>query len=245
MRILSFFLGTLYLNLSCTSSKVHYYKYSINIQEIDCKAKKIVSTIKNSYISCDNGLFEYDYKIKNKVVVDRNSQITHKEDYDSLSISFIPESKVIYYQFDLSGNFIFTDSIKKKNTDFIKINPENKVDDPVYKILIKIKETDLSDTAFNGTSYKVYSQPHNFDDSIGEIGVQLLFIKSNTLKTPFNIAGRYPGIFNKFCFAGVLYHILNVDRKLVSVISDIKPVTKEQENLCRLIQNKLLKLIKN
>jgi len=240
MKVIGFLFLTVYLHLSCTSTKMHYYQYSINIQEIDGKAKKIVSTIKNLYISCPEGLFEYDYKLKTLVTIGSNGQMTQKESDDSLSISFIPQNKVIYYQFDLKGNFIFSDSIKKKATDFIKISPENKENDPVYNSLIKIREADLSDTSFDGINYKIYTVPYNFKDGLDEDpAVQLFFIKKNNLKTPFNIAGRYPMLFGNYCFAGVSYHILSADRKLVSIISDIKPVTNEQLKLCKLIQKKM------
>ncbi len=239
MKVISFFLLTVYLHLSCTPTRKHYYQYSINIQEIDGKAKKIISTIKNLYISSPEGLFEYDYKLKTLVTIGSNDQITQKESDDSSSISFIPQNKVIYYQFDLKGNFIFSDSIKKKATDFIKINPENKEHDPVYNSLIKIREADLLDTSFNGINYKIYTVPNGKDSLVEEPAVQLFFIKNNNLKTPFNIAGRYPTLLGNYCFAGVLYHILSADRKLISIISDIKPVTNEQLELCKLIQKKM------
>jgi hypothetical protein len=175
-----------------------------------------------------------------KVIAGNNGQISQKTSNDSVSMSFIPKSKLIYYQFDLKGNFIFSDSIKKKTTDFIKISPENKEEDPLYKELNKIKEADLFDSTFNGVNYKVYSLPTNFKDTSGdEIATQLFFVKNNSLITPFNVSGRYSSPFKDLCFAGFSYHLLSANAKLVTVISDFKPATKEQEELCRLIKKTL------
>lgn len=232
-------LSILCVCFSCTPTRPRSCSYSINVQEIDCSTHAIVTNVKNRYISYNSTLFEYEFRVKNITSVDSSGRSTFQSSNDSVAIFCIPKNQLVYYRYDLSANHTLTDSVKHKTKDFIKISPENNSSDPVYIELGKIRIENLSDTIFNDIRYKVYTQPGIVKDVTGDVVIQLFFLSDTSLKTPFNINERYPNLFKKYCFAGVSFHLLNANRKLISIITDIRPLTDKQDVLCKAILNKL------
>ena len=228
----------IFANPSCdVNGKIYYKKYNLIISEIDDINKETIMSFKNVFISSREGLFEYDFRLKTKIIPSEDYKLSRSSE-DSFALSFIPQDKPFYYQFDFKGNLLKKDSIKYKSNDFFKIDNSNKKNDPLYTIINNLSEKNLIDTVYNGVNLLTYKHPQVIKDAVGEMTFQLFFTRDTLLKTPFNVNDRYLKPFNKYNLTGMIFTYLSQNRKMIIMISDIREIDKEEISLCnRIIKN--------
>jgi hypothetical protein len=194
-------------------------KYNLIIKEIDGNTNAGIISFKNVFISNKVGLFEYDFKLLSETEITANSKQSFFKE-DSVSLSYIPAGKPVFYTFDFDGNLLKKDSVKRKLNDIVKIDSSNNKTDPLYSIINSISENDFFDTTINKINFKSYKYPNIIKDIAGDMRIQLFFITDTSLKTPFNVNNRYPFVFNKY-----------------TLISDIRELTDAEKKLCNKIIN--------
>lgn len=231
------FVVMLFSYFSCEKkSQKSFYKYNLTIKEIDGNSNEGIISFKNVFISTGVGLFEYDFKLLSKTNVTENSKQTDFKE-DSVTLSYIPVAKPVYYTFDFNGNLLTKDSIKKKANDIVKIDSSNNKADPLYSIIKSISEKELFDTTINKIKFRSYKYPTLIKDVVGDMSLQLFFIADTSLKTPFNINHRYPFVLNKYNLSGFIYTLVKENRKFITLISDIRELTEAETILCNKISN--------
>ncbi|MGC4103213.1 hypothetical protein [Ferruginibacter sp.] len=232
----------LFANFSCEKNiSKGNSKYNLIVTEIDCTTNETITSFKNVFISYQKGLFEYDFKSSLKTIITTDSRQTESKE-DSVTISFIPLAKPIYYKFDFLGNLLKKDSVKNKTSDFIKIDSSNNQADPLFIILNNLSEKYLIDTIVNDLHFKTYKHPHVIKDVAGDIILQLFFIEDRSLITPFSVNNRYPLVSGKYGLAGFIYTLPKENRKLIVLMSDSREITAAEKILCENIYKSISKM---